>query len=248
MQIQDKRDPQIARPFRSGEAKASTCCGFPVFGHSSMAGVSICVPGPMLAVFVALAVIGWGAFWHHRGCRPEASTLRRTCHLLIWGIWWPAMVWIAVLVAGPGGMVWSARAGEQPERSGSAGVSACVSGRCAVDRLGHHHHDPVRIDSVLVAGAEIPSRASYTSLFLIGLLARPRSADCFSGTAILPRLLPPSGCVLSAYGRWGMLARSHRDRRGLPGMYRRGCIRACNRMKADGRSLSESGSTRKAQR
>ncbi|MBI4581947.1 MAG: 4Fe-4S binding protein, partial [Planctomycetes bacterium] len=50
----------------------------------------------MLAVFLALAVIGWGRF-APPGVAQKLYAQTNLATLLIWGVWWPAMVWIAVL-------------------------------------------------------------------------------------------------------------------------------------------------------
>jgi polyferredoxin len=49
----------------------------------------------MLLVFVWLAVIGWG---QHAPAGVSAKLYAKTnlVTLLVWGLWWPAMVWFAV--------------------------------------------------------------------------------------------------------------------------------------------------------
>ena len=49
-----------------------------------------------LVVFVTLAIIGWGHFvTEYVNDKLYAKT--NIVNLVIWGLWWPSMVWVAVL-------------------------------------------------------------------------------------------------------------------------------------------------------
>ena len=49
-----------------------------------------------LVVFVTLAIIGWGRFVpEYVNDKLYAKT--NIVNLVIWGLWWPMMVWVAVL-------------------------------------------------------------------------------------------------------------------------------------------------------
>ncbi len=51
----------------------------------------------MLVVFVALAVIGWGQY-PPPGVADKLYAKTNLVTLLVWGLWWPAMIWVAVLL------------------------------------------------------------------------------------------------------------------------------------------------------
>ncbi|MBI4583756.1 MAG: 4Fe-4S binding protein [Planctomycetes bacterium] len=51
----------------------------------------------MLAVFVGLAVLSWGVF-ASQGVSAKLFAKTHLATLLTWGVWWPAMVWMAVFL------------------------------------------------------------------------------------------------------------------------------------------------------
>jgi hypothetical protein len=59
--------------------------------------------GALLASFLVLAALSWG---HYPPAGVNAKLYAKTnlTTLLIWGLWWPAMVWAAVLL----GRAWCA--------------------------------------------------------------------------------------------------------------------------------------------
>ncbi|MBI4578558.1 MAG: hypothetical protein HY718_02585, partial [Planctomycetes bacterium] len=88
----------------------------------------------------------------------------------------------------------------------------------------------------LVAGAEIRRVPAYTSLFLLGLLAIAAVSGLLLKDRAFCRGFCPVGLLLSAYGRGGMLAVRSGSGDVCHSCTGKGCIRACNRTKADGRS------------
>ena len=54
-----------------------------------------------LAIFIILAIIGWGHF-APVGVNDKLYAKTNIVNLIIWGLWWPSMVWLAVLF----GRVW----------------------------------------------------------------------------------------------------------------------------------------------
>ena len=50
----------------------------------------------MLAVFVCLAILSWQKI-APAGVADKLFAKTHLAQLLIWGLWWPAMVWVAVL-------------------------------------------------------------------------------------------------------------------------------------------------------
>ncbi|MFV2067330.1 MAG: 4Fe-4S binding protein, partial [Pirellulales bacterium] len=57
----------------------------------------------LLGIFVWLAVFGWGRF-APEGVPAKQFAKTNIVNLLIWGMWWPTMVWFSVLF----GRVWCA--------------------------------------------------------------------------------------------------------------------------------------------
>ena len=55
----------------------------------------------MLLVFIGLSVLGWRHF-APAGVSDKLFAKANLVNLLIWGLWWPAMVWVAALF----GRVW----------------------------------------------------------------------------------------------------------------------------------------------
>ena len=51
----------------------------------------------MLVVFVCLAIVSWQQF-APAGVADKLFAKTNLAQLLIWGLWWPAMVWVAVLL------------------------------------------------------------------------------------------------------------------------------------------------------
>jgi polyferredoxin len=49
----------------------------------------------ILGVFIWLAIIGWGQF-APKGVPAKQFAQTNLVSLVIWGLWWPAMVWVAV--------------------------------------------------------------------------------------------------------------------------------------------------------
>ena len=158
-----------------------------------------------LAVFAALAVLAWGVF-APSGVNAKLFAKTHPSTLLIWGVWWPAMVWVAVLF----GRLWcmvcplelvsaaGGRAGEAiglPRRPlpGWIASGAVIVGLYALIQL-------------LVAGAHINRVPAYTSLFLIGLLTTAMFAGAFFRDRAFCRGFCPVGLLLGTYGRGGMLA------------------------------------------
>lgn len=189
----------------------------------------------MLAVFVGLAVMSWGVT-----APPDvnAKLFAQTnlVTLLIWGIWWPSMVWLAVF----GGRVWCmvcplelvsnlserfARYVRLPQRRLRNWIA---SGSVIVILYA--------LIQLLVAGAHINRVPAYTSLFLVGLLVLAALTGLLFRDRAFCRGFCPVGLLLGTYGRGGMLA----VRSGELGKCRncsgKDCIMSCNRTRLDARS------------
>lgn len=189
----------------------------------------------MLAVFIGLAVISWGV---HAPSGVNAKLFAKThlATLLIWGVWWPAMVWMAVLFGRAWCMVCPlelvsnvserlARGLKLPQRSLRKWIA---SGTVIVGLYA--------LIQMLVAGAHINRVPAYTSWFLIGLLAMAvLTALVFKDRAFC-RGFCPIGLLLGTYGRGGMMAVRAGWGPTCQGCTGNDCIMSCNRTRLDARS------------
>lgn len=189
----------------------------------------------LLAVFVMLAAISWG---HSTPAGVSAKLYGKTnlVTLLIWGIWWPAMIWTAVLF-------------------GRASCAVCplelVSNLS--ERLGRRLGIPqwplrrwvisgsiivalYALIQILVAGAHINRIPAYTSMFLVGLLAMAFVTGLVFKDRAFCRGFCPVGQLLATYGCGGMLAVRAGSGDTCGACTGKDCIMACNRSKADARS------------
>ena len=159
----------------------------------------------LLAVFVALIVLSWGVF---APSRVDAKLFAK-CHfvtLLIWGIWWPAMVWVAILF----GRLWCAvcpleLVGAHAESLGRAlGLPQLPLRRWAASGvviLAFY-----ALLQMSVAGAHINRVPAYTSFFLLGLLGLATLTGLVFRDRAFCRGFCPVGLLLGTYGRGGMVA------------------------------------------
>jgi hypothetical protein len=189
----------------------------------------------MLLVFVVLALIAWG---HDAPAGVNGKLYAKTnlTTLLIWGLWWPAMIWIAVLL----GRAWCMICPLE--------LVSNVSERIG-RRLGIRPR-PLRrwmlsgfiivalyaLIQFLVAGAHINRVPAYTALFLIGLLAMAFITGLVFKDRAFCRGFCPVGLLLATYGRGGMLAVRAGSAQNCGACTGKDCILACNRTKADARS------------
>lgn len=188
-----------------------------------------------LAVFVAIAVFGWGLY-SPEGVPDKLYAKTNLVNLLIWGLWWPAMVWTAVLF----GRLWCAVCPLE--------LVSNVTERLGA-RLGVRQRNLAKwlragwlmcvfyvLIQLLVAGIHLHRVPMYTSLFMLGLLAAAAVVGFFVRDRAFCRGFCPVGLLLSTYGRGGMLA----VRAGSAGICAscegKDCIRSCNRQRLDARS------------
>jgi polyferredoxin len=120
-------------------------------------------------VFVTLAIIGWGHFVpEYVNDKLYAKT--NIVNLVIWGLWWPMMVWVAVLF----GRIWCTVCPLElitngTERLGRKfGVKQLILGKWL--RSGVLITVLYATIQLCVAGAHLHRIPAYTSLFLCSLL------------------------------------------------------------------------------
>ena len=189
----------------------------------------------LLAVFVAMAVLAWNLY-PPEGVPDKVYAKSNLVNLLVWGLWWPAMVWIAVLF----GRVWCAvcpleLVANVTERMGRGlGLRQRVLGKWL--RAGWLIVALYALIQMLVAGAHLHRIPAYTSMFLWGLLGTAALVGFFFKDRAFCRGFCPVGLLLGTYGRGAMLAvrSASGDRCGE--CVGKDCVQARNRTKLDARS------------
>ena len=160
---------------------------------------------PVLAVFLALAVLGWGKLTPE-GVPPKLYAKTNLVNLAIWGLWWPAIVWVTVLL----GRAWcvvcplewvSSRA---ETLGGALGLRRLrLPGRLATGGLVILLFALLQM---LVPGVQIHRVPHYTSIFLWVSLGVAFAVGLFFRDRAFCRGFCPAALLLNAYGRGGMLA------------------------------------------
>jgi polyferredoxin len=189
----------------------------------------------MLVVFIALAVISWGLY-APQGVNAKLYARTNLATLLIWGVWWPAMVWMAVLLGRAWCMVCPlelvsnlserfARAIRLPQRPLQKWI---VSGALILVLYA--------LIQMLVIGANINRIPAYTSWFLIGLMAMAFITGLIFKDRAFCRGFCPVGLLLGTYGRGGMLAVRSSSDATCHECTGRDCLVSRNRTRLDARS------------
>lgn len=193
------------------------------------------VQAAMLAVFIGLAIFGWGQF-APEGVPAKQFAQTNVVTLIIWGLWWPAMVWVAVVF----GRVWCAVCplellSSLTERLGrKLGVKQRVLGRWL--RSGFLIVGFYALIQMLIAGVELHRVPAYTSMFLWSLLALAAFTGFFLKDRAFCRGFCPVGLLLSTYGRGAMLAVRSCGEGPCGGCTDKDCRRPENRNRLDARS------------
>lgn len=189
----------------------------------------------LLALFVMLAVLGWG--WHApEGVPAKLYAKNHVTNLAVWGLWWPSMIWLAVLF----GRVWCAvcpleLVSNVTERLGRRrGVRQRVLGRWL--RGGALTVVLYLLLQLLVAGASLHRVPAYTSIFLWSVLALAAVVGLLWRDRAFCRGFCPVGVLLRTYGRGGCLAIRPTVPAACGGCESKGCVLAARRALPDARS------------
>lgn len=189
----------------------------------------------LLVVFVALAVIGLGCV-APAGVPDKLFAKSNLVTLLIWGLWWPAMVWTAVLLGRAWCMVCPLElVSNLSERLGRRlGLSQRRLGRwLAAGWLILGLYAAIQM---LVPGVHLHRSPHYTAIFLWVLLGLAALTGLLLKDRAFCRGFCPVGLLLGTYGRGGMLAVRAGGVEECAACDERHCLKKCNRAKLDGRS------------
>jgi hypothetical protein len=191
--------------------------------------------GLALAGFVALMMMAWGQFIP---AEVPSRTFARTnlVTLLVWGLWWPAMVWVAVLL----GRAWCGicpleLVSNIAERLGRGlglrqrRLPGWIAGGSIILIL-------YLLTQMMVAGAQLHRTPAWTAVFLLVLLALAAVTGLLLRDRAFCRGFCPVGMLLAVYGRWGMLAVRPRSSARCDGCAGRECIHHARRTRGDARS------------
>jgi polyferredoxin len=159
----------------------------------------------ILGLFIGLAVIGWGLS-APEGVASKQFAKTNIVNLLIWGLWWPAMVWVVVFF----GRAWCAVCPLELV----ANVTEQLARRLGVKqrvlrgwiRAGFLILAFYVLIQMLVPGIELHRVPAYTSVFLWALLALAALVGFVYQDRAFCRGFCPVGLLLASYGRGSMLA------------------------------------------
>jgi polyferredoxin len=163
------------------------------------------VQAAILVFFVWLAVFGWGLF-APEGVQSKQFAKTNIVNLLIWGVWWPAMVWGAVFF----GRIWCAICPLELLANITERLSRLTGFRQRTLKRWLQSGVLILLFYALiqmfVAGAELHRIPAYTSVFLCSLLVLAAVVGFLYKDRAICRGFCPIGLLLSAYGRGSMLA------------------------------------------
>ncbi len=189
----------------------------------------------ILGVFAWLAILSWGRF-APEGVPAKQFAQTNLVTLLIWGLWWPAMVGVAVVF----GRAWCAVCplellSNVTERLGRRlGVRQQALGKWL--RSGLLIVGFYALIQMLIAGIELHRVPAYTSIFLWSLLATAGVTGFFLKDRAFCRGFCPVGLLLSTYGRGGTLAIRSCGEDACEGCAGKDCRHRNNRNRLDARS------------
>jgi polyferredoxin len=189
----------------------------------------------LLVGLIALIVGSWRV---HAAPELNGKLFAKTnlATLLVWGIWWPLMIWVAVLLGRAWCMVCPlelvSNLGERlgrvlrlPQRplrgwlAAGALIVACYA-----------------FTQVLVIALHMHRVPAYTAMLLTGLAATAAVTGLLFRDRAFCRGFCPVGLLLGTYGRGGMLAVRPGDAAGCRECDDRSCVSAARRHRLDARS------------
>lgn len=157
-----------------------------------------------LAFFLYLALLGWGLF-PPEGVEGKLYAKTNLINLLIWGLWWPAMIWTAVWF----GRAWCAVCPLELVANGSERLGRTVG--LKQRRLGKWLRSGALIFvfyaviQMMVAAEDLHRVPAYTSVFMWTMLIVAILTGLWIKDRAFCRGFCPVGLLLGTYGRGSML-------------------------------------------
>jgi hypothetical protein len=207
----------------------------PVRALFRWAGFPYAFQAVTLAAFIGLAVLSWGLSAPD-GVPDKLFAKTNLVQLTIWGLWWPVMVWVAVLF----GRAWCAvcpleLVANVTERLGRwSGTHQFVLGRRL--QAGWIILALYALIQMLVAGVHLHRVPAYTAFFLCALLVAAAAVGWLVKDRAFCRGFCPVGLLLGTYGRSSMLVVRNGSSARCASCESKGCVLACNRARWQGRS------------
>jgi hypothetical protein len=188
-----------------------------------------------LALFLVLAVTGWGLFAPY-GVGEGLYARSNVVNLVVWGLWWPAMIWITVLF----GRVWCAVCPLELVGNGVERLARSLGVRQRKLGGGLRGGGAMVAFYVLVlmsiAAFHLHYVPAYTSAFLWILLGGAVAVSFYYRDRAFCRAFCPVGVLLATYGARGVFAVRAASRQQCRTCVAKGCVRAHRRYRLDGRS------------
>lgn len=190
-----------------------------------------------LGVMAWLAVNGWGVGAGEASGRQLVLRKTNLTTLAVWGLWWPAMIALALFL----GRAWCTVCPmELLDRAGDAAARSAGWRRFGLPRwmrAGWAIILTYLLMQVLVSGAAIHRVPHFTSIMLaaLGVLALA-SGLAFADARSFCKGLCPAGALLSVYGRYTPVQLDVSSRDVCSTCTTRDCVRAENRHRFDVRS------------
>ncbi|NOX55838.1 MAG: 4Fe-4S binding protein [Planctomycetes bacterium] len=185
--------------------------------------------------YVGFAGFGW-FLSVPEGTPDKLYAKTNIVNLLIWGLWWPVMVWVAVLF----GRIWCAICPLELVSNGAErlarrlGIKQRPLGRWL--RSGALIVVGYALIQFLVAGIHLHRSPHATSLFLWVLLAITVATGLVLRDRAFCRGFCPVGLLLGTYGRGSMLAVRPNSPSVCEACQTKDCVAAANRHRLDARS------------
>ena len=189
----------------------------------------------LLAVYIAIMAFGIG-LEAPLGVDAKLYAKSNLVNLLIWGIWWPLMIWVAVWL----GRLWCMLCplelvANVAERIGSRlGIRQRNLGKAL--RAGWLMLAMYLVVQMLVAGVQLHRAPNYTALFMLALLVVPAVVGLMWKNRAFCRGFCPVGLLLATYGRGGMLGVRAAAQDGCSRCAQKPCVAPSNRNRMDERS------------
>jgi len=189
----------------------------------------------ILALYVTFALVGWGRF-PPVGVEDKLYAKSNVINLVTWALWWPAMIWVAVLF----GRAWCIVCPLELVANGSERLGRRLGIRQRA--LGPRLRAGVLIVALyalilmLVDGVHLHRIPAYTSVYLWTLLAAAVITGLLYKDRAFCRGFCPVGLLLGTYGRGSMLAVRRASKETCEACTEKSGVAPENRTKLDGRS------------